>query len=132
MGERLDIARTRSRIGHAPELRLFQKNKLRIARHAPRKGIGQALRNGKRQNRECIRAAKPGAKHRRRGAQDICVGIKPRHHPPRGFAMQAQRLMRNAARFQHPRPEQPDGAEFCQGQEHVLIGGKRGTHNAFR
>jgi len=132
MGERLDIARTRSWIGHAPEMRLFQRDELRITRHASRKSIGQALGNGKRQNRECIRATKPGAEHRRRGPQDIRMGIKPRHHPPRSFAMQPQRLLHNPARFQHSRPEQPDGAEFRQCQEHVLIGGKCGANNVFR
>ena len=103
---------------------------LRAMRRA--KALGKPLRNGKRQNRECIRAAKPRAEHRRRGPQDICVRIKPRHHPPRGFAMQAQGLMCNSARLQNPRPQQADGAEFRQRQEHVLVGGKRCAHDAFR
>ena len=46
--------------------------------------------------------------------------------------MQPQGLMRNPAGLQHPRPEQPHGAKLGQRQEHVLVGGKRDTHNAFR
>ncbi len=49
---------------------------LRIARHAPRESIGQALREREGQYADRIRAAEPGAEHRRHGAQDIRVRIE--------------------------------------------------------
>ena len=76
-------AGARGRIGDARQVRFFQKNKLRVARDAARKSVGQAERRGMRQHRDGVGAAEAGGGDRDRGAQHVHVRIAPRHHAPR-------------------------------------------------
>ena len=116
----LDAAGAGRGIGHLGEVGFLQKNKLRVARRAPREGIRQSQRQRMRQHGDGIGAAKSGGECRHGRAQHVHVGVSLGQHAPGRFGCDENGLRRHPTGCLDPRPQQAKRAEFRDRQE--LIG----------
>ena len=114
------------------EVGFLQQHQLRVARGAARERVGQSQRQRVRQHVDAVGAAEPGGECRHRRAQHVHIGVALGQHAPCGLCGDEQRFWREATGLFDPRPQQPQRAEFCHGQELVGIGGKPRIDHALR
>jgi hypothetical protein len=108
------------------EVAFGDQHHLRVARDAAGEGVRHAERQRVRQYGNFIRTRGAGGKDGDGVAQDVGFRIAPRQHAPARLGVDMRRLrLGDAAGSLHLRVDQPRGAEFCGGQELVLIGGER-------
>ena len=95
---------------------------LRATRRA--NGIRQSQRQRVRQHRDGVGTGKARRKGRHGRAQHVHIGVALGQHAPGGFGGNESRLWREPAGLFDARPELPQRAELCHGQELIGIRGQ--------
>ncbi len=122
LGQRFDDARTGRRIGDAVEPRFGKEHQRRVAGEPAGQRTGESEGSREGQDRHAIGPAQHRADAGQGGAQEIGMGVAPRHHAPRGLRMEAHRPRGEAAALLDPRPEAAESAELGHRQDVVDIG----------